>query len=61
MEWAIGKQYDIYRAGRRQIDPTRIANPLGNSYSRRGEPIRDHVELGVYLYPKGLCRSIGRF
>jgi len=53
MEWAIGKQYDVYRSntGKLLLPGAQIRWEL--HYHAAGEPIRDHVELGVYLYPKG--------
>ncbi len=53
MEWAIGKQYDIYRpdAGKLILPGSQIRWEI--HMHAAGEPIRDHVELGVYLYPKG--------
>jgi len=53
MEWAIGKSYDIYRpnTGKLLLPGSRIRWEV--HYHAVGEPIRDHVELAVYLYPKG--------
>ena len=53
MEWAIGKQYDIYRpnAGKLLLPGARIRWEL--HLHAVGEEIRDHAELAVYLYPKG--------
>jgi len=53
MEWAIGKAYDIYRpnAGKLLLPGSRIRWDI--HYHAVGEAIRDHVELAVYLYPKG--------
>jgi len=53
MEWAIGKQYDIYRpdTGKLLLPGAHIRWEM--HYHAVGEAIRDHVELGVYLYPKG--------
>jgi hypothetical protein len=53
MEWAIGKQFDIYRP-----DTGKLLLPGANirwemHYHAVGEPVRDHVELAIYLYPKG--------
>ncbi len=53
MEWAIGKGYDLYRP-----DTGKLLKP-GSKISwdihihAVGEEIRDHVELGIWLYPKG--------
>jgi hypothetical protein len=53
MEWAIGKQYDIYRpnTGKLLAPGARIQWDI--HLHAVGEPIRDHLELAVYLYPKG--------
>jgi hypothetical protein len=53
MEWAIGKNYDIYRpnSGKLLLPGSKIWWEM--HYHAVGEPITDHVELGVYLYPKG--------
>jgi len=53
MEWAIGKNYDMYRP-----DSGKLLEPGAKirwdiHYHAVGEPIRDHVELAIYLYPKG--------
>jgi hypothetical protein len=52
MEWAINKNYDIYRpnTGKLLLPGSRIWWEL--HYHAVGEEIRDHVELAVYLYPK---------
>jgi hypothetical protein len=52
MEWAIGKQYDVYRpnTGKLLLPGARIRWDI--HLHAVGEPIRDHVELGIYLYPK---------
>ena len=53
MEWAVNKQYDIYRpdTGKLLLPGARIWWEV--HYHAVGEEIRDHVELAVYLYPKG--------
>jgi len=53
MEWAINKNYDIYRpnTGKLLLPGSRIWWEM--HYHAAGEEIRDHVELAVYLYPKG--------
>ena len=53
MEWAIGKNYDIYRpnTGKLLLPGSRISWEL--HIHAVGEEIRDHAELAVYLYPKG--------
>jgi hypothetical protein len=53
MEWAVNKNYDIYRpnTGKLLVPGSRIWWEM--HYHAAGEEIRDHVELAVYLYPKG--------
>ena len=53
MEWAVGKNYDIYRpnTGKLLVPGAKIWWEM--HYHAVGEEIRDHVELAVYLYPKG--------
>jgi hypothetical protein len=53
MEWAVNKNYDIYRpnTGKLLVPGARIWWEM--HYHAVGEEIRDHVELAVYLYPKG--------
>ena len=53
MEWAIGKNYDIYRpnTGKLLVPGARISWEM--HYHAVGEEIRDHVQLAVFLYPKG--------
>jgi hypothetical protein len=53
MEWAIGKNFDIYRenTGKLLLPGSRIRWDI-HTHSV-GEAIRNHVELAVYLYPKG--------
>ncbi|HEV2990360.1 MAG TPA: hypothetical protein VG759_18120 [Candidatus Angelobacter sp.] len=54
MEWAMGKNYDIYRpnAGKLLLPGARIRWEI--HYHAIGEEVQDHVELAVYLYPKGV-------
>jgi len=54
MEWAIGKNFDIYRenTGKLLLPGSRIRWDI-HTHSV-GEAVRDHVELAVYLYPKGV-------
>jgi hypothetical protein len=54
MEWAIGKQYDIYRpnTGKLLLPGAQIYWDIHLHAS--GEAVKDHVELAVYLYPKGV-------
>ncbi len=53
MEWAIGKNYDVYRpnTGKLLLPGSQIWWEL--HMHAVGEQIRDHAELAVYLYPKG--------
>jgi hypothetical protein len=53
MEWAVNKQFDIYRpnTGKLLVPGARISWEV--HYHAVGNEIRDHVELAVYLYPKG--------
>src|SRR5215471_677122 len=53
MEWAVNKNFDIYRpnTGKLLLPGARIWWEM--HYHAVGEEIRDHVELAVYLYPKG--------
>jgi hypothetical protein len=53
MEWAIGKGYDLYRpdTGKLLLPGSQISWDIHTHAV--GEQIRDHVELGVWLYPKG--------
>jgi len=53
MEWAIGKNYDVYRpgTGKLLLPGARIRWDI--HYHAVSEQIRDHVELGIYLYPRG--------
>jgi hypothetical protein len=52
MEWAIGKQFDIYRenTGKLLLPGAEIQWDIHLHAS--GEAVQDHVELAVYLYPK---------
>ncbi len=53
MEWAIGKGYDLYRpdTGKLLLPGSKISWDV--HIHAVGEEIRDHVELGVWFYPKG--------
>jgi hypothetical protein len=53
MEWAVGKQYDVYRpnTGKLLMPGAKIRWDI--HYHAVGDKISDHVELAVYLYPKG--------
>ena len=53
MEWAVGKNFDIYRpgTGKLLLPGSKIWWEL--HIHAVGEEIRDHAELAVYFYPKG--------
>jgi hypothetical protein len=53
MEWAVGKGGDEMRpgSGRLMLPGSKIVFEM--HYHAVGEQITDHVELGVYFYPKG--------
>lgn len=53
MEWAVGKQGEIMRpgSGKLMLPDSRIVWDI--HYSSAGEDVTDHVELGIYFYPKG--------
>ncbi|HLI86834.1 MAG TPA: hypothetical protein VKV17_23205 [Bryobacteraceae bacterium] len=53
MEWAIGKGYDLYRpnTGKLLLPGSKISWDI--HIHAVGDEIRDHVELGIWLYPKG--------
>ena len=53
MEWAIGKGYDLYRpdTGKLLLPGSQISWDI--HLHAVGEDIRDHVELGIWLYAKG--------
>ncbi len=53
MEWAIGKGFDLYRpdTGKLLLPGSQISWDI--HLHAVGEAIRDHVELGIWLYPKG--------
>jgi len=53
MEWAVNKNYDIYRpnTGKLLVPGARVWWEM--HYHAVGEEIRDNVELAIYLYPKG--------
>ncbi len=53
MEWAVGKQGEIMRpnSGKLMLPGSNIVFEM--HYHAVGEPITDHVELGIYFYPKG--------
>jgi len=53
MEWAIGKGYDSYHpdTGKLLLPGSKISWDI--HYHAVGEEISDHVEIGIWLYPKG--------
>ena len=53
MEWAVGKQGEIMRSdtGKLMLPGSNIVFEM--HYHSVGEQITDHVELGIYFYPKG--------
>ena len=53
MEWAIGKQYDMYRpnTGKLLLPGSQISWDV--HIHAVGEEIRSGVQLGMWLYPKG--------
>jgi hypothetical protein len=53
MEWAVGKGYDLYRpdSGKLMLPGSQISWDV--HIHAVGEEIRDHVELGIWFYPKG--------
>jgi hypothetical protein len=53
MEWAVGKSYDVYRPGTGKLLLPGAQIRWEMHLHAVGEQIRDHVELAVYLYPKG--------
>jgi mono/diheme cytochrome c family protein len=53
MEWAIGKNYDVYREGTGKLLLPGSHIWWDIHYHAVGEAIRDHVELAVWFYPKG--------
>jgi hypothetical protein len=53
MEWAIGKSFDVYRDGTGKLILPGSHIWWDIHYHAVGETVRDHVELGVWFYPKG--------
>jgi len=53
MEWAIGKGYDLYRpdTGKLLLPGSKLSWDIHEHAV--GEEVRDGVELGLWLYPKG--------
>lgn len=52
MEWAVGKQGEIMRPGSGKLMKANSQIIWDIHYSAAGEEITDHVELGLYFYPK---------
>jgi hypothetical protein len=52
MEWAIGKSYDVYAddTGKLLLPGSHVWWDI--HYHAAGETIRDHVEIGIWFYPK---------
>jgi len=53
MEWAVGKNYDIFDEGTGKLILPGSHVWWDIHYHAVGEQIRDHVQLAVWLYPKG--------
>ncbi|HYA18084.1 MAG TPA: cytochrome c [Bryobacteraceae bacterium] len=53
MEWAIGKQYDMYRPNTGKLIKPGSAISWDIHIHAVGEQLTDQVELAVWLYPKG--------
>ncbi len=53
MEWSIGKSYDAYRAGTGKLLVPGAKIRWDIHYHSVGQQITDHLELAIYLYPKG--------
>jgi len=51
-EWSIGKTWDAFRPGTGKLIVPGAKLRWDIHYHSVGQPIRDHVELAVYLYPK---------
>jgi hypothetical protein len=54
MEWAIGKSNDIYREGAGKVLEPGAAIRWEEHLHAIGQPVTDHAELAVWLYPKGV-------
>ena len=54
MEWAIGKNSDIYRDGAGKLLQPGAAIRWEEHLHAVGKPIKVHAELAVWLYPKGV-------
>jgi hypothetical protein len=53
MEWAVGKAGDEMRAGSGRLMLPGSSITFEMHYHAVGEAVTDHVELGIYFYPKG--------
>jgi hypothetical protein len=53
MEWAVGKNYDIFDEGTGKLVLPGAHVWWDIHYHAVGEQIRDHVQLAVWFYPKG--------
>ena len=53
MEWAVGKQGEVMRPNSGKLMKTGSQIAWDIHYSAAGDEVTDHVELGVYFYPKG--------
>jgi hypothetical protein len=53
MEWAVGKNYDIFDEGTGKLILPGSHVWWDIHYHAVGEQIRDHVQLAVWFYPKG--------
>jgi hypothetical protein len=53
MEWAIGKQYDDFRANTGKLLQPGSTIRWDIHLHAIGDVVKDHIELAIYLYPKG--------
>jgi hypothetical protein len=53
MEWSIGKSYDAFRSGTGKLILPGAKIRWDIHYHAVGKQITDHLELAIYLYPKG--------
>ena len=53
MEWAVGKNYDVFdeNTGKLMLPGSHVWWDI--HYHAVGEQVKDHVELAVWFYPKG--------
>jgi hypothetical protein len=54
MEWAIGKNSDVYREGAGKLLEPGAAIRWEEHLHSVGHPVTGHAELAVWLYPKGV-------